>query len=90
MVVKGTGDIRDPQTYAIIGAAMEVHRALGHGFLEAVYKEALAMELGARGIPFEREVMVTIYYKGSRWGARTRPILSRMVTSSWKRKQWRS
>jgi GxxExxY protein len=54
---------KDPQTYAIIGAAMEVHRQLGHGFLEAVYQEALAVELTAREIPFQREVMLPIRYK---------------------------
>ncbi len=55
---------KDPQTYAIIGAAMEVHRQLGHGFLEAVYQEALAKELKLRNIPFEREVELVISYKG--------------------------
>ena len=58
-------DQNDPQTYAIIGAAMEVHRALGCGFLEAVYSEAFAAELLLRQIPFRREAAITIAYKGN-------------------------
>ena len=57
-------DKKDPRTHAIIGAAMEVHRELGQGFLENIYQSALAVELGARGIPFSKEVAVPVRYKG--------------------------
>lgn len=42
---------------------MEVHKELGHGFLEAVYQEALAIEFQKQGIPFEKEKLLNIYYK---------------------------
>jgi len=51
-------------TYAIIGAAMEVHRVLGPGFLEAVYEEALCIELSARNLPFARQKRLRVSYEG--------------------------
>ncbi|HEX9838721.1 MAG TPA: GxxExxY protein [Anaerolineales bacterium] len=50
-------------TFAVIGAAMEVHRILGPGFLEAVYESALARELTLRGIPFGQQVRLPVSYK---------------------------
>ena len=50
-------------TYLIIGAAMEVHKVLGNGFLEAVYQKALEHELRLRNIPFEAQVRLPVYYK---------------------------
>jgi len=54
---------RDPKTFEIIGAAMEVHRELGSGFLEAVYQEALSIEFGLKKIPFKKEIELPIRYK---------------------------
>ena len=55
---------KDPQSHAVIGAALEVHRELGFGFLEAVYQSALALEFQQRSIPFKAEVALPIRYKG--------------------------
>jgi len=52
------------ESYDIIGAAIEVHRQLGCGFTEPVYQEALAEELTLRNIPFVREKVFTVTYKG--------------------------
>jgi GxxExxY protein len=51
-------------TDAIIGAAMEVHRALEPGLLESTYEMCLCRELNIRGIPFERQVPIPVEYKG--------------------------
>lgn len=51
-------------TYQVIGAAMEVHKVLGPGFLESVYQGSLARELGLREIRFEQQVPLPVCYKG--------------------------
>lgn len=52
-------------SFLIIGAAMEVHRILGPGYLEAVYQAALAQELTRRGIAFEQFKRLAVEYKGA-------------------------
>ena len=52
------------EVYAIMGAAMDVHRELGSGFLESVYQEAMELELSRREIPFEAQKAIKIVYKG--------------------------
>ena len=52
------------ETYAIIGACMEVHKTLGRSFSEKVYQDALEQEFKLRGIPYEREKHMLINYKG--------------------------
>ncbi len=63
----------DPRTFAIIGAAMEVHRHLGCGFAEPIYQDALEIELRLRGIPFQRENEVKVFYKGEELRNRYKP-----------------
>jgi len=53
----------EEETFSVIGAAMAVHQELGHGFLEAIYQEALENEFIIRKIPYKRENPIIIYYK---------------------------
>lgn len=55
--------ILEDETYAIIGAAMDVYYSLGCGFLEPIYQEALEIELGLRGIPFIPQQELAVKYK---------------------------
>ena len=52
------------ESYKIIGAAMEVHRKLGPGFLESVYSEALELEFQKAGISYEKDKKLVVYYEG--------------------------
>ncbi|MEA3359251.1 MAG: GxxExxY protein [Thermodesulfobacteriota bacterium] len=56
--------MKDEKTYRIIGCAMEVHRELGCGFLEAVYQEALDREFNTQEIPYKSQPTIQIAYKG--------------------------
>jgi GxxExxY protein len=51
------------EVYSIVGAAMEVHTALGSGFLEPVYQEAMEIESTSRNLPFVSQKVLTIHYK---------------------------
>lgn len=58
--------IYEELTYKIIGIAMKVHKELGPGFLEAVYEEAMIIELEKEGIPFQNQVSIEIEYRGKK------------------------
>ncbi len=51
------------EAFTIIGKCMEVHRTLGHGFLEIVYKDALGYEFRSAGMPYDREARFDVLYK---------------------------
>lgn len=55
----------DPVSHAIIGAALEVHKALGPGLLESAYQKCLALEFEARGISFRREASIPLRFRGT-------------------------
>jgi GxxExxY protein len=63
--MSGQGLLYGNITEKIIGAAMEVHRNSGPGFLESVYEEAMACELSLLNIPYERQKSLPVYYKGT-------------------------
>ena len=54
---------RDPLSEALIGCAIEVHKALGPGLLESVYEQCLCVELASHSIPFRRQVTLPVTYK---------------------------
>jgi GxxExxY protein len=63
---EGTEDDDRDLSHSVIGAAIEVHRHLGPGLLEAIYDATLCHELSFRGLEFERQVILPIEYKGRR------------------------
>ena len=54
------------EVYKIVGAAIEVHKELGNGFLESVYEEAMKIVSNERNIPFETQVRIPVYFKGNK------------------------
>ena len=52
------------EVYAVVGAAIDVHRELGPGFLESIYQEAMEIELSSRNVPFVAQQPIAVQYKG--------------------------
>ncbi len=76
MELRKSGSLKDEElSERLIGAAIEVHRALGPGFLESFYEEALCIELTALGIPFERQKTINITYRNQPIGSQRLDLL---------------
>jgi GxxExxY protein len=58
-------DYLNGYSHEILGAAIEVHRHLGPGYLEKTYEDAMCIELQLRGVKFDRQVPLQIHYKGA-------------------------
>ncbi len=56
----------EKEVYEIIGAAIEVHKELGSGFLESVYEEAMVIESNKRNIPHETQIKIPVFYKSQK------------------------
>ena len=72
-IIKKPETVKDERTYKIIGAAIEVHKELGSGFLEPVYQEALEREFQLQGIPYHAQPEVQIKYKGTSLNKKYQP-----------------
>ena len=69
MELRKSGKLQDEDlSQEILGAAIEVHRSLGPGFLESIYEEALCIELDDHGIPYERQKTLEIRYRNHKIG----------------------
>jgi GxxExxY protein len=69
----------DALAHAVIGAAIEVHRHLGPGFLESVYEEALCVELADAGISFDRQKEISVLYKDREIGKHRIDLLAGQI-----------
>ncbi len=65
MMRRESDSARNQLTQTVIGAAIEVNRELGPGFLESVYEEALCQELTTRNVPYVRQAVIHVSYKGN-------------------------
>ena len=54
------------EVYQIVGAAIDVHKELGYGFLESVYEEAISLVSKKRNIPFQTQVKIPVFFKGKK------------------------